>query len=470
MSVTFLAGAATTDIVPTPEIVNNSQHSLMTVRFDEQGSPLQAKALAMTYNEIDMILIAIDIVGFSRAQCDMVRETISKATGVGVGEIIISVSHSHSTPMPEPVEGPSPYLDYVTQKAMESAVKAYSVRQPARTGHGITYAVGASFNQRVPLPNGGVKFSRDFREGLSAGRPVDPRLNVVRIDDETGKPIAGWVRFAAHPACVILNTPISGEYPGYMTDRLSRDVAGGAPVLFGYGASGDVNCVPMFGTEDDSRNLGFNLAKLAAPLFENIETKVPKRFSIASTAIELPIDPPPSIELLDKEIEAVQAFTGALDNDPSLEWILGINCKKEWSIEQKKSHVAPLAEWAELMKKAITSGRQFPSTWPSLLTAIMIDDLGLVFYSGEPFTELGLALAARSPLAETLLIGLGNGGDGYLGADEDRRRGGYETYTGSRYEKLRENTRPLPYALGASECMLGGCLTLINDLIKKAPQ
>jgi hypothetical protein len=467
MSAAFLAGAAATDIVPTPEIVDNSQHSLMTVRFDERGSPLQAKALAMTYDEIDMILVAVDIVGFSCMQCDMIRETISKATGVGVGEIIISVSHSHSTPMPEPEGGPGTYLHYVTQKITESAVKAYNARQPARTGHGVTYAVGASFNQRVPLPDGGVKFTRDFREGLSTGRPIDPRLNVVRVDDENGKPITGWVRFAAHPACVILNTPISGEYPGYMTDQLSSDVAGGAPVLFGYGASGDVNCVPMFGTEDDSRNMGLNLAKLVAPVFENIETKVPKRFSIGSTTIEIPIDPPPSIELLDKEIEEVRAFIEALDNDPALEWVLGVNCKKEWSIEQKKSHVAPFVEWAELMKKAIESGREFPPTWPSSVTAIMIDDLGLVFYAGEPFTELGLAIAARSPLTETLLMGLGNGAEGYIGTDEDRRRGGYETYTGARYGKLRQNARPLPYALGAGECMLRGCLDLIDDLLNK---
>src|SRR5207249_47371 len=148
-----------------------------------------------------------------------------------------------------------------------------------------------------------------------------------------------------------------------------------------------------------------------------------------------------------KDIKDVREFSAALDKDPSLEWVLGINCKKDWTVEQKRKHVAPLAEWAERMKEAVKTGRTFPSTWPSTVTALIIDDFGLVFYPGEPFTELGLALSARSPLSETRFIALTNGSNGYLGTDEDRRRAGYETYTVQRYDKLSEGNRPLPYAL-----------------------
>ena len=108
----------------------------------------------------------------------------------------------------------------------------------------------------LPLPGGGVKFTRDFREGLASGRPVDPRLSVLRIDALDGSRLAGWVCFAAHPSVVIFDAPVSAEYPGYLTDRLKRTLTGGAPVLFGVGACGDVNCVPMFGSEEDSRRLG----------------------------------------------------------------------------------------------------------------------------------------------------------------------------------------------------------------------
>ena len=129
-----------------------------------------------------------------------------------------------------------------------------------------------------------------------------------------------------------------------------------------------------------------------------------------------------------------------------------------------------LAEWAQRMKEAIRSGRTFPSTWPIEVTSWIVDELGLVFYGGEPFAELGLGLAARSPLSTTLLLAMSNGCDSYLGTDEDRRRGGYELYTCPRYSKLAEDSRPLPYALGAGECMLRNSLTLIKSILEGSSQ
>lgn len=345
-----------------------------------------------------------------------------------------------------------------------AARAAWENRRPARFGYGATYAVGHAFNQRVPMPDGGVKFTRDFREGLATGRPVDPRLNVIRIDDLDGRPIAGWVRVAAHPACVIFNGPLSAEYPGYLTDSLSWSVADGAPVLFGYGASGDVNCVPMFGSEEDSRNLGLRLAEWIAPAFANIKTAVPQRVGFGQTEIDLPLEAVPSVESLDRDISEVEAFTASLENDPSAEWVLGINCKKEWPIEKKKAHVAPLAEWARRAKQAVQSGMEFPRTWRSTANAVIIDDLGLVFYSGEPFTTLSLEVAAKSPLSDTLLMAFGNGCEGYIGLADDWKRGGYEPYTSNRYSLLADGTRPLPYRQGAGESLVKELLELIEDM------
>lgn len=464
MNATFRAGAASRRIVPGPEMIDNSVHSNMTVRFDEQGSPLWVKALYLEFNGRGRILLSVDSVGATRAQCAVLREAVAHATRTTVDDVVITCSHSHSTPFLEPLNGPHPYIDFVKAQSVEAAIEAQQTRQPAAMGTATVNVTDASFNTRVPLAGGGVKFARDFREGLASGRPVDPRLSIVRIDDETGRPIAGWVRFAAHPACVIFNAPISAEYPGYLTDQLSRSAAGGAPVLFAYGASGDVNCIPMFGTESDSAELGGRLADRVAPAFETIQTRAPQRFLSGCRDIQLPLEPVPSLETLDREIEAVRAFAAALDHDPDLEWVLGVNCRKEWSVQSKKSHAAPLAEWAVRVKQAIASGRSFPPTWPVPATSWVIDDLGFVFYGGEPLVELGLELHARSPLAETFVIAMSNGCDAYLGTDDDRKRGGYELYTSPRYAKLAEDSRPLPYAMGAAKCFLDQCLMLINDL------
>ena len=462
MSNEFLAGAGMCSLMPPPEAVNNALHANMMVRVDEQGSPLRAKALALTRGEVNGVLIALDFVYLLRSHCDVVRKEVAERLGLHPGDIVVSCSHSHSTPFAEPLEGPHPVFDFVCRQALAAAEAAWGARRPARLGHGRTHVVGASFNQRVPLPNGGVKFTRDFREGLATGRPIDPRLDLIRVDGEDGRPIAAWIRFATHPSCVIFNAPISAEYPGYMTDRLSETVAGGAPVLFGYGASGDVNCVPMFGTEDDSRKLGLQLAELTAPVYQGIETRPVGRFDARSREIHLPLDPPPPTDVLDREIEEVETFLRRLDDEPELEWVLDVNCVRTWPVEAKKGWAGPLAEWARNMKMALAAGGTFPQSWPTEATAWLLDELGLVFFGGEPFTELGLALAARSPLSETLLMAIGNGSDGYLGTDEDRRRGGYEMIHNVRYAKLKEGLRPLPYALGADEQFLRECLQLLD--------
>ncbi len=105
------------------------------------------------------------------------------------------------------------------------------------------------------------------------------------------------------------------------------------------------------------------------------------------------------------------------------------------------------------MKAALASGRRFPTAWTSPLAVWVIDDLGLVFYGGEPFTEIALELAARSPLGETLLLPMANGSDGY------------EPYTNCRTNRLAPGLRPLPYAIGAGGALIDAALHGIHSVI-----
>ena len=310
---------------PGPEHVDNAIHGVMNVQIERRGAPLRAKALALQLDDTAGLLVILDLVLLLTGHCDHLRRRLARATGVAAGSIVVHCTHSHSTP----------------------------------------FAAGASFNQRLPLPDGGVKFTRDFREGLASGRPVDPRLSVLRIDTVDGSPLAGWVCFAAHPSVVIFDAPVSAEYPGYLTGRLERTLTGGAPVLFGVGACGDVNCVPMFGSEEDSRRLGENLAALIEPAWRSIDPVVPERFGVRQGSVDLPLDPPPAPATLDREIDEIDAFLSALDDDPTLAWAMGINVEPEWPVERKRTHFRLLRDWAVDMTAALAAGRRFPAAWRS---------------------------------------------------------------------------------------------------------
>jgi hypothetical protein len=144
MNSSLLAGVAARGIVPDPDLVNNSLHSNMTVRFDERGSELRAKALSLQFGRTKRLLLALDIVYVSNPHAERMRQAIARATGLPQDEVVITASHSHSTPFLEPFTGRQPYFDFVLQRSVEAAEEAMRQLRPARLGWGITHSTRAS--------------------------------------------------------------------------------------------------------------------------------------------------------------------------------------------------------------------------------------------------------------------------------------------------------------------------------------
>src|SRR3989304_933721 len=134
MSQSFLAGAAVRSIMPSPQIVDNTLHALMTVRFDESGSPPHAKALAMTLGRTSVMLIGLDLGGAHEPPAQPLREAVAQATDLEIADVVISCTHTHSAAMIEPLTGPHPYFDLVLQAAADAAAEAWASRRPAPVG------------------------------------------------------------------------------------------------------------------------------------------------------------------------------------------------------------------------------------------------------------------------------------------------------------------------------------------------
>ena len=71
-----------------------------------------------------------------------------------------------------------------------------------------------------------------------------------------------------------------------------------------------------------------------------------------------------------------------------------------------------------------------------VLQTFVIGNLGVAALPFEVFTETGLEIQQRSPLEDTFVIELANGGLGYLPPPRQHELGGYETWlTVNRVEK-----------------------------------
>jgi hypothetical protein len=72
---------------------------------------------------------------------------------------------------------------------------------------------------------------------------------------------------------------------------------------------------------------------------------------------------------------------------------------------------------------------ELPDSFPTLLQAMCIGDIGLVGLPGEIFCEYGLQIKAFSPFKVTMPIELANGYLGYHPTDQALKEGSYETWT-----------------------------------------
>ena len=83
------AGAGSDTVEPGAEHVDNSLHSVMTVRSDLRGSPLRAKAIVLRFGEVGALLLSLDHVGLSTRHCDVLRAELCQVSGIDKAGIVI---------------------------------------------------------------------------------------------------------------------------------------------------------------------------------------------------------------------------------------------------------------------------------------------------------------------------------------------------------------------------------------------
>lgn len=438
---TLLAGVARIVITP-PVGIRMWGYTVQEACSQDVERDLTATVLVLSDGVQSVVIIAVDLLFIPMPISDRIRDRIGRELGIAADVVMINGSHTHLGPMlPGWQDEDEPqrqlqqrYADSLQDLLIGAAHIAWKNRRPARIGTGRGSAP-LGVNRREKLPDGTVII------GQNPDGAIDRTVDVIRVDDLEGKPIAVVTSAACHTVVLGPKTlSLSPDFIGPARDVIEPAI--GAPSLFLQGAAGNINPACGIGSGgpeqyDDLRRLGTMLGGETLKVWGQICTdrkKGPRRivksvaaistwdyeptpmetidhFAVTRRRIKLPLAPLPDQATVNAEVARYQQ---ALRDVEAAKSSAGTR------------HVARrMLAWAEQRQRLVAGGeRQVMKEIE--LWAWRLNDFGIAAISAEPLAELGLEIKRRSPIPHTIALGYTNGCIGYIPPPEAFAEGGME--------------------------------------------
>lgn len=404
---------------------------------------LTATAIVLTDDVQTLAIVACDILHIQNPHVDRIRDYIGLRTPVPGANVLLNFSHTHLGPM---LPGWKPeddgqariqqhYLEFLTEALAGVVSTAHDRLQPAHIGSARGEAP-LGVNRREKLPDGQVIIGEN-PEGA-----IDRTIDVIRIDDLSGKTIATLGSAAVHT--IVLGPKTTALSPDFIGPaRRIIESATGAPFLFLQGAAGNICPVSGIGAGgadqfDDQLRLGAMLggevvktwgqirthnrrgprrivksvATLSTWDYEPVPAECLEHFGVTRKRLVLDMAPLPDRATIQKQLEHFRREREAVLADAAA--------------SRGRGHVADrMLQWAQLVSDTFERGENPPQEEIEIWAA-RINDVGIATVSAEPLAELGLEIKQRSPLAHTLFLGYSNGCIGYIPPPQAFAEGGME--------------------------------------------
>ncbi len=430
----FLAGAATSNITPPlGELVVGGWKPLPA---DDVHDELHARCLVLDDGTTRIAIVLCDNVGIPREVFDTAKQLIKAETGLAASRMLMAATHTHSA---STARGPNAmkydetltdYQRFLARRIADGVRRAIKRLEPAKIGWGSTSVPSQVFNRRWYVedetqrrnPFGGVDRVRMNPSGnavlIRPAGPVDPEVAFVSVQATDGRPLALLANYSLHYVGGVPARTISADYFAVFAEHLaqllgtdSQDVP--FVGIMSNGTSGDVNNInfrdrgPRLAPYEKMRQVGELVAHQVYQAHQSIVFKDHVSLDMRQRELKLKVRKPD---------DALLAYMKQVAARPA---------------DEKPYHVheRTYAERVNLLAKS-------PDDVSVILQAIRIGDVGIASIPFEVFTEIGLEIKDKSPLAKTFTIELANGSYGYLPTPEQHELGGYETWIGtSRVEK-----------------------------------
>jgi hypothetical protein len=433
---TLSAGVSRRCINPPPNIAHGGWGAQKHEQAEGIDMDLWATAVALSDQQTIALVLDIDIQILTNERADQIRAEASKATGLPVQNIRVAATHTHSGPVPykswieKGYEMVGPWFDDVARCSAEAGIGAIknlkSVR--VRAGRGQCHI---NANRRA-VTSSGERFL-----GVNPDGPCDREVQVVKLESDSGEPLATLVNYACH--ATIMGPPnrlITPDYPGAMK-RVVEQALGGK-CLFFQGSAGDQG--PMLGFQADTsvyRNfgaiLGHEVARVAVglgslPPTVKFREIIPSGAPLGMYEGDFEEQPATPVRILEKEI-LVPLREGLPERKAATEklefWKGRLKSAREAADEPGITEAIYMARRADIQLRMADDfgGKTSAGVRAHFVT---FGDVAIVGCNIEPFCEIGMAVKKGSPFPVTFMCGYTNGRMAYMATAEEWPKGGYE--------------------------------------------
>lgn len=429
-------GAALVDVTPLtfPVLVNGN---MLSNSASKATSKLYARAIVVDDGNERVAIVVVDSCMMPRPLLDDAKQLAAQRTKIRPDHMLISATHTHTAPAAMGCLGTDAdptYVPYLREKLAEAIAAAEANLEPARVGWGVKNAAEYTALRRWILrpdrigadPFGNATVRANMHAGANLDNvtgesgPEDPDLSLISFQSTTGRPIAVLANFSMHyfSGVEALNADYFGLFCSGLQERLGKQEKGRPPfvALMSHGCSGDIwrrdysQPPPAKGQEPTIQSYTQGLLAIAQSAYESIEHKSDGAVAMAESRITLAYRVP------DKQ---------------RLEWAQGI-------VAAMGDRLAKTTEEVYAREQLILHERQSTEI---IVQALRIGEIGIATTPNETYALTGLKLKLQSPLPQTMVIELANGGDGYIPPPEQHHLGGYNTWP-ARSAGLEVNAEP----------------------------
>jgi len=363
---------------------------------------LFVRALWVSQDGQDMLILGFDLLFFSRDIADRLRGAIGRKFGLAPKQILLNTSHTHNGPTTgtwsfaqfSSIDGL--YLDSVEQSIMDACSIARESARPVEIFAGET-CCDIAVNRRNIDGSGNVNFVPNV-DGV-----VRRSLPVCLLKDSDDQPVCLLFSVSCHPSTVGAFM-ISADYPGTAMSLIDAHL-GSECSMFLQGAGGDTKVKSFtetnkFGsTWEDADEAGKSVAEAVVTVLKSGMLPVESDLYSNEMEICLPMTPVPDYVYLE-----------GIVNSHDIDELIRL--------------------WAQRMIDILSRGIKLPESIPVTLHGVRFGKgLRLIGLEGEVVAELGNLIHDFFGSGVTFPIGYTDGCQLYIPTTKMLDEGGYEVYS-----------------------------------------